>query len=73
MCDRALNTSAALTKQANTCSKLTIETLEKGAKYVQTNKKDTRTTLITSFWCLYCYFEHISHHFLVFLLLILNQ
>ena len=38
-----------------TCSKLTIETLEKNLKYVQR------------------YFEYISHHFVVFLLLILNK
>ena len=38
----------------NKYSKLTIETLEQDVKYVQVNKKDTRTTLLTSFWCLYC-------------------
>ena len=34
------------------CSKLTIETLEQGVKYVQSNNKDTRTTQMASFWCL---------------------
>ena len=36
-----------------TCSKSTIETLEKSVKYVQSSKKDT-TTPMTSFWCFYC-------------------
>ena len=30
------------TQPAITCSNLTIETLEQGVKYVQSNKKDTR-------------------------------
>ena len=30
------------------CSKSTIETLEKGAKYVQVNNKNTRTTSMSS-------------------------
>ena len=34
-----------------TCSKLTIETLEQGVKYVL---KDTTTTPMASFWCHYC-------------------
>ena len=34
------------------------------------NIKDIRTTSMTSFWCLYCYFEHISHLYLVSLLLL---
>ena len=46
-----------------TCSKLTIETLRQGVKYVQirVNNKDTRTTPIalnifhTLFECLYCW------------------
>ena len=38
-----------------TCSKSTIETLEKGVKYVQINHKDIKTTSMTSFWCLYCW------------------
>ena len=32
----------------------TIETSEQCVKFVQINNKDTRTTSITSFWCLYC-------------------
>ena len=32
-----------------------------------------RTTLITLFWCLHRYFEHISHLFLVFQLLVLKK
>ena len=36
-----------------TCSKSTIETLEKGVKYVQVNNENTRTTSMTSSWCLY--------------------
>ena len=34
-----------------TCSKSTIETLEKGVRYV--NNKNTMTSL-TSFWCFCC-------------------
>ena len=37
------------------------------------NNKDTRMTTMASFWCLYCYFEYISHLALVFLLLFLNM
>ena len=33
------------------------------------NNKNTRTKSLTSFWCFYCYYELISHLFLVFLLL----
>ena len=42
------------TQSTITYSNLTIETLEQGAKYVQVNNKDTRTTPLVSFWCLYC-------------------
>ena len=35
------------------CLKLTIETLEQGIKYVQSSNKDTQTTTIASFWCLF--------------------
>ena len=55
------------------CSKLTIETLEEGVKYVKVIDKDTRTTTMASFWYLYVNFEHISHIVLVFLLLTLNM
>ena len=41
------------TQPAFICSKLTIETLEQGVKYVQ-SCKDNRTAPIASFWCLYC-------------------
>ena len=37
------------------------------------NKKDTKTTSMMLFWCLYFNFEQISHLFLMFLLLILNR
>ena len=40
---------------AFTYSKLTIEILEQGGKYVlKVNLKDSRTTPLASFWCLYC-------------------
>ena len=41
-------TSRIYSQSAITCSKLTIETLEQGVKYVQVNDKDTRTTFETS-------------------------
>ena len=56
-----------------TCSKLTIETLEQGVKFFKVNTKHTRTTPMASFWCLYCYFGHILHLVLVFLLLTLSR
>ena len=43
-----------------TCSKSTTETLEKGAKYIPSGAFNVN-------------FEHISHLFLVFLLLTLNK
>ena len=49
------------------CSKLTIETLEQGMKYVQ-SYKDTRTTPVDI-----VNFEHISHLIIVFLFLTLNR
>ena len=50
-----------------TCSKITIETLEQGTKYVhnKVNNKATRTTLVN--------YEHISNLVLVFLLLTLSR
>ena len=52
-----------ISQPAITCSKLTIETLEQGVKYVQ--------------WCrsgvFIVNFEHISHLVLVFLLLTLSR
>ena len=41
--------SAINSQSAITCSKLTIETLEQGVKYVQSNNKDTRTTSLNIF------------------------
>ena len=35
-------------------SKLTIETPEECVKSVQNNKKDTRKTSVTLFWCIDC-------------------
>ena len=35
-------------------TKLTIETLQQGVKYVHINNKDTRTTPMLLFWYLYC-------------------
>ena len=61
----------AVNQPAFTCSKLTIETLDQGVKYVQSYNKGTRTT--PPFWCLYCQFEHISHLVLVILVLTLNK
>ena len=38
-----------------TCSKSTIEILEKGVKKMfKVTNKNTRTTSLTLFWCLYC-------------------
>ena len=56
-----------VTQPAITCSKLTIETLEQGLKYVQ-SYKDTRTPGV-----FIVNFEHISHLALVFLLLTLSR
>ena len=52
--------SIYLTQPAIACSKLTIETLEQGVKYVQSG------VFIVNF-------EHISHLVLVFLLLTLSK
>ena len=45
-----------------TWSKFTMETLEQ-----KVNGKDTRTTPVTSFWCLTVNFEHILHLVIVIL------
>ena len=37
-----------------TCSKLTIETLEQGVRYVQKLTIKTPERRLASFWCLYC-------------------
>ena len=44
---------ANISQPAFTCSKLTIETLEQGVKYVKVTIKNTRRTSITPFWCFY--------------------
>ena len=55
-------------------SKLTIETLEQGLKYVRVNNKDTRTTPFASFSGVFIVnFEHVSHLALVSLLLTLKM
>ena len=62
---------AAVSQPLVSCSKLTLESLEQGVKYVQIGNRDTRTVAL--FWYLYCNFEHISHLGLVFLLLTLSR
>ena len=47
--------NSSLHEPAITCSKLTIETLEQGVKYVQVNNKDTRTTSMA--WSEVVYFN----------------
>ena len=42
------------TQLAFISSKTTTETLEKGWKMFKVNNKNTRTTLMTSFWYFYC-------------------
>ena len=49
----SLRKKSVLTQPAFTYSKLTIETLEKGVKYVQRTIKIPERRL-ASFWCLYC-------------------
>ena len=65
----------ALISSCQTCNlankymlQFSIETLEKGVKFVQVNNKGTRTTSLTALDNV-CYSEPISHLFLVFLLL----
>ena len=36
------------------CSNFTKETPEQDVKFIQVNKKDTRTMALASFWCFYC-------------------
>ena len=54
-----------ITLQRNTCSKLTTETVEKGVNIFKVNSKDTSVFIVN--------FEHVSHLFLVFLLLTLRK
>ena len=56
-----------------TCSKSTIETVEKGVNMFKFNNKNTRMTSMTSFWCFYCWLWIYFTHFLVFLLLTFNK
>ena len=43
-----------ITQQIFTCPKSTLKSLEEDLKLFYVNNKDTRTTLVTSFWSLYC-------------------
>ena len=65
----------SLTQPACNCSKLTIETLEQGVKYVKVNKKNNTPERRhwRRFGVFIVNFEHISHLVLVFLLLTLNM
>ena len=56
-------------QQSFSCSKLTVETLGKGAKYVQNNNKDIYCPFIHHTFI--ANFEQISHLFPMFLLLTL--
>ena len=54
--------------------KVAIVTLEKGWNMLKVNNKNTRMTSMITFWCVFIVnFEHISHFFLVFLLVTLNK
>ena len=55
-----------VTQPAITCSMLTIETLEQGVKYVQSQQESYQNDDIVNF-------EHISHLVLVLLLLTLKR
>ena len=79
-----MNTSSCksfglVTHQAITCSKSTIETLEKYVEYFQRLNIRHQTTLLTLFWSqrrsdvLIVNFEQISHFFELFQLLTLNR
>ena len=55
------------------CSESLIVILEKGLKNMfKMNKKDTRTTSLTRFWCLIFNLEHISSFSLLFVFLLLT-
>ena len=43
-----------ITRQSFTYSKTTVEILEKLGNMFKVNRKETRTTSLTSFGCLYC-------------------
>ena len=55
------------------CSKLTVETLEKGEICSKVNNKNTGMTSLVSSKCFFVNFEHIPHQFVMFLLLTLNK
>ena len=57
---------SSISQPASTCSRLTIETVEQGVKYVQSLQWRGSGVFIVNF-------EHISHLALVFLLLTLNM
>ena len=57
---------------AFTCSKSTLETLEKGVKYIQ-SWQYTRMMSLASFWCFHYKLWTYFNIFLVFLLLTLNK
>ena len=46
-----------------TCSKPTIETIEKGVNMLKVNHKNTRTMSMTSFWCFLLLTFNIFHTF----------
>ena len=58
-----------ITRQTFTYSKATVEILEELGNMFKVNRKDTRTTSLTSFGCLYCqiwkYFIHFSSAYIV--------
>ena len=65
--------SNIVTQKTFTCSMSTIETLEKGVKYVQSQHKHQNDV---NWYCSSIFnvnFEDISYFFLVFLLLTLNK
>ena len=50
-------------QQTFTCSNSTIKTLERGVNLFKVYNKDTRTTSMTSFRCLYCLLWTYLTHF----------
>ena len=59
-------------QQTFTCSKLKIETVEHGVKYVQNSQKRYQNVNWRRSGIFFVNFEHISHHVQAFLLLTLN-
>ena len=60
-------------QQFFTCSRSTMETLQKVWNVLKVNNIGTKTKLLTSFWCLYCWLWTYFTPFLVLLLLTLNR